>query len=420
MAWLITGGAGYIGAHVVRDMLATGREVVVLDDLSTGRAERVPEEVPLVVGATMDRRAVRSALTDYDITGVMHFAARKAVGESVSRPLYYWEQNIGGLQVLAEEMATAGIHQMVFSSSAAVYGQPRLEPNGGRGAERLRITEETHCLPINPYGATKLAGEWLVAGAAAALGWTVLSLRYFNVAGAGSPTLGDPAVLNLIPLVFQALERGERPRIFGDDYATPDGTCIRDYIHVSDLSAAHVAAARLVEASATGQVFPSDRAAVDAARRAAEVVQSAAHLMPGGSRVVGASATVMESAVGRLRGAVAGAAELAAGVAPGVGMAAQLGSIANRVARGSHGEPVGGHLAVNVGTGQGASVREVMSALRVATGRNFDVEIVPRRAGDPPALVASPELARKVLGWRSRHNLAEIAASAWEAWRHDH
>lgn len=420
MAWLVTGGAGYIGAHVVRDMLAAGREVVVLDDLSTGRAERIPEGVPLVVGSTLDRDAVRAAMTEFDVAGVMHFAARKSVGESMVRPLHYWSQNLGGLQVLAEEMAACGIRQMVFSSSAAVYGQPRLEPTGGHGAERLRISEETHCQPINPYGATKLAGEWLVSGAAQALGWTVLSLRYFNVAGAGSPTLGDPAILNLIPLVFQALERGERPRIYGDDYPTPDGTCIRDYIHVSDLSAAHVAAARLVEASALGISTPSERGTVDAARRAAEVMQSAAAHMPGGSRVVGASANVMESAVDRLRGAVTSAAELAAGVAPGAGVAAKVGSLASRVARSSHDDPVVGHLALNIGTGQGASVREVMAALRAATGRNFDVDIVDRRPGDPAALVASPDLAKRVLGWKAKHTLAEIADSAWRAWQHDH
>ncbi len=207
MAWLITGGAGYIGAHVVRDMLHSGRQVVVLDDLSTGRADRLPAGVPLIKGSISSRRAVRRALHEHEITGVMHFAARKQVGESMARPLHYWAQNVGGLQVVLEEMLASGIAQMVFSSSAAVYGQPEL---AAHGLEHARITESTPCAPINPYGATKLAGEQMVAATAHAHGWHALSLRYFNVAGAGSPELGDPAALNLIPMVLDALEHGKR------------------------------------------------------------------------------------------------------------------------------------------------------------------------------------------------------------------
>lgn len=417
MSWLITGGAGYIGAHVVRDMLATGRQVVVLDDLSTGIADRLPGGVPLLAASVGDRESVRHALTEYQVTGVMHFAARKSVGESVDRPLHYWAQNVGGLQVLLEEMVAAGVNQMVFSSSAAVYGEPDL---GHGDPAHQRITEATNCAPINPYGATKLAGEWMVAAAAHANAWTALSLRYFNVAGAGSPEISDPAVLNLIPLVLQALADGETPKVFGDDYPTPDGTCIRDYIHVSDLSAAHVAAARLVEASAAGQPFQLDSMTVEAARRAAEAVQSAAAHMPGGSKVVGASANVMEGAVERLRGAVAGAASRTGLPAPSAAVAAQLGSLASRVTRGTVADPVVGHLAINIGTGRGYSVLEVLAALRAATGDDFPVEVVARRPGDPAALVASADLARKVLGWRARHSLNDIAESAWKGWQYRH
>lgn len=414
MPWLITGGAGYIGAHVTREMLAAGHDVVVLDDLSTGRADRVPAGVALVHASIRDRAAVRAALADHGITAVMHFAARKAVGESVQRPLYYWRENVGGLQVLLEEVVAAEIKQMVFSSSAAVYGEPDL---GGR-VEQIR--ESTPRQPINPYGATKLAGEHMVGATAAAHGMTALSLRYFNVAGAGAPDLGDPAVLNLVPLVFQALAEGRNPSVFGDDYPTPDGTCIRDYIHVSDLAVAHVAAARLVTASASGQPVVHEAVPLEAARRAAEAVQQAAAHMPGGSKVVGASATVMESAAGLFREAMNTAAERAAGVAPNSGVAAQLGSIGSlvdRVARGSVTEPVVGHLAVNVGTGRGYSVREVMAALRAATGQDFPVTVTSRRPGDPPALVASADLARQVLGWRAKHSLADMAESAWQAWQ---
>ena len=242
MAWLITGGAGYIGAHVVRDMQASERSVVVLDDLSTGRADRLPRDVPLVKADVGNRRAVRRVLAQHEITGVMHFAARKQVGESVARPLHYWGQNVGGLQVLLEEMVDAGINQMVFSSSAAVYGQPDLTPGGPGISASGRITENAPCAPINPYGATKLSGEWMVAGTAEANAWHAISLRYFNVAGAGSPVLGDPAALNLIPMILEALDQGRRPQVFGDDYPTPDGTGVRDYIHVVDLARGHLAA----------------------------------------------------------------------------------------------------------------------------------------------------------------------------------
>ena len=449
MAWLITGGAGYIGAHVVRDMRRSGREVVVLDDLSTGRADRLPKDVRLVKGSVTDRRAVRRALTgsSHEITGVMHFAARKQVGESVERPLHYWSQNVGGLQVLLEEMVAAGVRQMVFSSSAAVYGEPSLT-TGGTATER--ITESTPCAPINPYGATKLAGEWMVGATARAHDWRALSLRYFNVAGAGATELGDPAALNLIPMVLQALAEGRRPRVFGDDYATPDGSCIRDYIHVADLSSAHVAAARVVETAAVTP-GPVVRSAGEKVQQAAARAEHAATRLPGGSRMVGvagqvpgaaeAAAEVAGQAAARAIESLpvaAKAVELAAMRIPGAlrasgstsavrgqaselvaEVASQLGSIAARVTGVDDGPRLVNHLAVNIGTGRGYSVFEVIESLRAAVGEPFAVDIVDRRPGDPPALVASPDLAHHLLGWRARHGLRDMTDSAWAAWQHD-
>ncbi|MFH8754449.1 UDP-glucose 4-epimerase GalE [Streptomyces atroolivaceus] len=233
MTWLITGGAGYIGSHVVKAM-AGHAPVVVLDDLSTGRAERLPAEVPLVTGSVLDREVVDRVLREHSVTGIVHIAGKKRVAESVDRPLYYYGENIEGLRVLLDAAARAGVDRFVFSSSAAVYGMPDVD----------LVTEETPCRPLSPYGETKLAGEWMVAAAGKAHGMATVSLRYFNVAGAASAELGDEGVFNLVPMVFERLTRNEPPRVFGDDYGTPDGTCVRDYIHVEDVAAAHLAAAR--------------------------------------------------------------------------------------------------------------------------------------------------------------------------------
>ena len=233
MSWLITGGAGYIGAHVLRALRREGEDVVVLDDLSTGVAAKIPEEVSLVRASVLDHASVRRALLDHHVTGVIHLAAKKAVEESMRRPLWYYEENVEGFRQLLLAMRDVGVGRLVLSSSAAVYGMPDLD----------LVTEETPLEPINPYGATKATCEWLACAAAHAHGLRVVVLRYFNVAGAHDEGLGDPTAANLVPLTLRALLAAQPPVIFGDDHPTPDGTCIRDYIHVQDLAEAHVAAA---------------------------------------------------------------------------------------------------------------------------------------------------------------------------------
>lgn len=234
MAWLITGGAGYIGAHVVRSLIAAGASVVVVDDLSTGRVARVPAGVPFEVGSVADADLLVKVLRRYDVSGVLHLAAKKQIAESVADPLLYYRENVGGCEALLRAMTATGVRRLVLSSSAAVYGLP--------GAEL--VTEDEPTVPLNAYGHTKLICEQMVRDVGVATGLTWVSLRYFNVAGAGEPELADPGAANLIPMVFQALSVERRPEIFGDDYPTPDGTCVRDFVHVVDVAEAHVAAAR--------------------------------------------------------------------------------------------------------------------------------------------------------------------------------
>ncbi|MGW5657444.1 UDP-glucose 4-epimerase GalE [Streptomyces humi] len=316
MTWLITGGAGYIGAHVVRAMTEAGERTVVYDDLSTGIAERVPEDVPLVTGSTLDGENIARVLAEHEVTGVVHLAAKKQVGESVELPLHYYRENVEGLRVLLEAVTEAGVPSFVFSSSAAVYGMPDVDV----------VTEETPCAPLSPYGETKLAGEWLVRATGRATGLATASLRYFNVAGAAGPELADVGAYNLIPMVFERLTENAPPRIFGDDYATPDGTCVRDYIHVVDLAEAHVAAARALQA-----------------------------------------------------------------------------------------EP-GRTLTLNIGRGEGVSVREMIDRINAVTGYGLSPTVVPRRPGDPARVVASADRIATELTWKAKHDVQDMITSAWQGW----
>ncbi|MBW1600705.1 UDP-glucose 4-epimerase GalE [Streptomyces sp. JJ66] len=319
MTYLVTGGAGYIGAHVAHAMVRAGQRVVVLDDLSTGLERRVPPGVPMVPASVLDRAALDAVIADHGVTGIVHLAAKKQVGESVEVPLRYYHENVHGLRVLLEAAVAGGVGEFVFSSSAAVYGMPDVET----------VTEDTPCVPLSPYGETKLAGEWLVRATARAHGLRTACLRYFNVAGAAAPELADTGVFNLVPMAFERLTEGGAPRVFGADYPTPDGTCVRDYIHVTDLADAHLAAARALSA---GQVKP------------------------------------------------------------------------------------GGDLTVNIGRGEGVSVREMLDVIAEVTGHVFTPEVTARRPGDPARVVASAERAERELGWTARRGVREMVTSAWEGW----
>lgn len=329
MTVIVTGGAGYIGAHIVRLLAARGDEVVVVDDLSAGRAERVGdarlEVADLAADSTVDRLA--ALFVEVGARAVIHLAARKRVDESVARPTWYYRQNVGGLAHVLEAMEQAGVPSLVFSSSAAVYGAPG----------SALVTEASPTAPMNPYGETKLAGEWLVRDAARAWGLACLSLRYFNVAGAGWDDLHDPAAQNLVPLVLSRLRAGLPPLVFGSDHPTPDGTCVRDYVHVLDLAHAHVAALDHVAA-------PDDL--VEATRDA-------------------------------------------------------------------EGPPADNVL--NIGTGVGSSVLEVLDAFAAATGAPVVPDLRGRRVGDPPQVVASVDRAAAVLGWRAERDLADIVRSTVRA-----
>ncbi len=244
MTWLVTGGAGYIGSHVVRAFAAEGIAPVVVDDLSSGHREFVDADVPFYGASILDRAVLDEIFAEHDLAGVVHLAGYKYAGVSVSRPLHTYTQNVTGMLTLLAAMAEHQVDKLVFSSSAAVFGTPDTEI----------VTEANPTRPESPYGESKLIGEWLLRDQARATDLADsdqlrhTSLRYFNVVGSGYPDLRDTSPHNLFPLVFDSLVAGKVPAIYGDDYPTPDGTCVRDYVHVSDLAISHVAAAEALEA----------------------------------------------------------------------------------------------------------------------------------------------------------------------------
>jgi UDP-glucose 4-epimerase len=239
MSVLVTGGAGYIGSHVVRLLHQRGESVVVVDDLSSGLVERIGSStlVQLNLASPDAVSLLTQTMREHGVRSVIHLAAQKQVGVSVQEPERYYSENIGGMANLLTAMRKTGVDRLVFSSSAATYGMPDVDS----------VTEDAACSPINPYGETKLIGEWMSANASRAWGLRAANLRYFNVAGAGWPELADTAVMNLVPIVFAALKAGKDPVVFGDDYPTADGSCIRDYVHVHDLAEAHLSALDYLE-----------------------------------------------------------------------------------------------------------------------------------------------------------------------------
>lgn len=325
MAILVTGGAGYIGSHAARALRRCGYEVVIYDNLSTG-FRRLVQGFELVEGDIADDAKLRPVLARVD--AVMHFAAHAYVGESVENPRKYFRNNVLAALSLLNSVLDAGIRRFIFSSTCAVYGLP----------EQVPITELEKREPVNPYGASKLFFENALEAYDRAYGLRSVRLRYFNAAGADESgetgELHDPET-HLIPLALSAsLDKRPELQIFGSDYPTPDGTCVRDYIHVNDLADAHVRALQYLERS-------DDR---NDERNGAE------------------------------RGV---------------------------------------SLALNLGTGRGHSVLEVIQAAENATGRPVRRKMGLRRPGDPPTLVADPSKAQKVLGWTAKRNLAEIVSSAW-------
>jgi UDP-glucose 4-epimerase len=317
MKVLVTGGAGYIGSHVARSLIERGDDVLIVDDLSEGLPQRVADYdfVSLDLASENAPQVLSDAMRKHNVEAVVHLAARKKVGESVEKPEWYYSQNVGGQANLMAAMREVGVSKFVFSSSAATYGMPDV----------ASVAENQPCRPINPYGETKLVGEMLAAASAKAWGLRAVNLRYFNVAGAGWPDLADTAIANLIPIFFAAIRAGKTPKVFGDDYQTPDGSCVRDYVHVHDLALAHLAAIDYLD---------SENREFDT---------------------------------------------------------------------------------FNVGTGTGSSVFEVVDQIRKVSGINFEIEVEPRRAGDPPYLCANVDRIKNILGWKAQYDLHDIVESGWKA-----
>ena len=244
MKTLVVGGAGYIGAHVAAELLKSGYSIRIYDDFSNGLHRRVDGKFrDIVDGDMLDRVKLLAALDGID--AVIHLAAKKSVEESVKDPLKYYENNVGGTLNLLGAMAAKGVKQLVYSSSAAVYS-----PN-----DKEAVVEDDPTAPLSPYGASKLLSEQLISSVGSAEQISNISLRYFNVVGSNIAEFGDNSKDNLVPKVFLALKNGKRPQIYGSDYPTPDGTCIRDYIHVQDLALAHLAALNKVESGYISQVY---------------------------------------------------------------------------------------------------------------------------------------------------------------------
>jgi UDP-glucose 4-epimerase len=241
---LVTGGAGYIGAHVAAELLKSGYSIRIYDDFSSGLHRRVDGKFrDIVEGDMLDRAKLLAALDGID--AVIHLAAKKSVEESVKDPLKYYENNVGGSLNLLGAMAAKGVKNLVYSSSAAVYS-----PN-----DKEAVLEDDPTAPLSPYGASKLLAEQLISSVGSAEQISNISLRYFNVVGSNIAEFGDNSKDNLVPKVFLALKNSKRPQIYGTDYPTPDGTCIRDYIHVQDLALAHLAALKKVESGYISQVY---------------------------------------------------------------------------------------------------------------------------------------------------------------------
>ena len=318
MSILVTGGAGYIGSHVAHELVDDGRDVVILDNLSTGVRDNIPDQAAFVHGDAGDTELVRRLLGSHRVDAVMHFAGSIVVPESVENPLKYYRNNTATTRCLLAACVDAGIEAFVFSSTAAVYGMP----------DQLPVTEETPTAPINPYGSSKLMVEAMLRDTAAAHSLEYVALRYFNVAGAdpkGRTGQSTPQATHLIKVASEtASGKRDRLAIFGTDYDTRDGTCVRDYIHVTDLARVHILALEALEAGEPSRVL-------------------------------------------------------------------------------------------NCGYGHGYTVREVIEAVKEASGVDFEVVEADRRAGDPPALIADSTRLRETFGWQPEHdNIDEIVRTAYE------